>query len=119
MKSTLKQLTVPVLLLALASGAYAQREQPGNGADNFMIAMGPGAPETTHDKYVHDQVAARLKSDPKLQASGIEVKEVHGGTVVLQGQAATEEERHYAQSVAIHVSGVRRVEADQVTVTRS
>ena len=117
MKSILKQLTVPVLLLSLASGAYAQREQPGNGAENFMIAMGPEAPETTREKRIHDQVAEQFKSDPKLQASGIEVKEVHNQTVVLRGQAATEEERRHAQYIAIHVAGVRRVEADQVTVT--
>ncbi len=70
----------------------------------------PGEPRSYSraDERVRDDVCERLKDDPFLDASGIEVR-VEGADVILAGSVSGSADKRRAQDLAENVSGVGQV----------
>ena len=70
----------------------------------------PGEPKSYSraDDRVRDDVCERLRDDPFLDASGIEVR-VEGADVTLAGSVSGSADRRRAQDLAENVSGVGQV----------
>jgi hypothetical protein len=60
------------------------------------------------DERVRDDVCERLRDDPFLDASGIEVR-VEGADVILGGSVSGSSDKRRAQDLAENVSGVGQV----------
>jgi osmotically-inducible protein OsmY len=70
----------------------------------------PGEPRSYSraDERVRDDVCERLRDDPFLDASGIEVR-VDGADVTLAGSVSGSADKRRAQDLAENVSGVGQV----------
>jgi osmotically-inducible protein OsmY len=81
--------------------------------DLLRIARAPGGePVVVTDEVLAAGVQQRLDADPALRDSGIRVKSVDGGLVLLDGQAETLTAHLHALVLAREVRGVRRVASE-------
>ena len=74
------------------------------------IAKAPFVAAT--DASIRSAVEEKLRADPKLQGTEIEVESVTNGVVLLDGEAENSAEHLRAIEVARSVRGVRRVESE-------
>jgi osmotically-inducible protein OsmY len=61
------------------------------------------------DARIVDEISQRLRADPEIDASRVEVAS-HSGAVTLSGQVTTSAHRAHAEEVAHAVAGVTQVE---------
>jgi osmotically-inducible protein OsmY len=61
------------------------------------------------DARIVDEVSQRLRADPDIDASRVEVAS-HSGAVTLNGQVTTSAHRAHAEALAHAVAGVSQVE---------
>ena len=100
-------------------GGEAQRTEgePGGLLDKAKDLLGGGdAPAAGEprsysrtDERVREDVEERLRDDPFLDASGIEVR-VEGGETTLAGTVSGSADKRRAQDLAENVSGVGQVQ---------
>lgn len=82
-------------------------ERMGMPRGPSFAGFGPSNYRRT-DERIHEDVCERLRADPDLDASGIEVR-VQGGIVWLEGIVDSRELRWHGDELAASVWGVRDV----------
>jgi len=87
-------------------GAASRRQRDEAVGDH--TGKGPRG-ELDQDARIVDEVSQRLRADPDIDASRVEVAS-HSGAVTLNGQVTTSAHRAHAEDVAHAVAGVSQVE---------
>ncbi len=109
------------VIAAVMAGRYLRTHEMGREMNREMDrgtremkrdTMAGAVPVTGEmDTTIRDKVLDRLVQDPKVDATGIDVR-VNNGKVTLKGSVHSAAERQLAETDAQAVSGVRNVEDD-------
>lgn len=104
----LAAVTVSVLSLPLAGGAFAATSQNMTLAANNTMDK---TEEAASDTWITSKVKASFLADEHIKGTAIEV-ETNKGVVSLTGTVATEAQRDLAIKEAKAIKGVKAVSAD-------
>lgn len=91
----------------LALPAATEPAVPVLAESNTLPSRGAGA--ASDDSFIVAEIKSRLKGDPRMESTDIQVDSVNG-TVILTGSTSSDEARQAAEEIALQVKGVSRVE---------
>lgn len=91
----------------LALPAATEPAVPVLAESNTLPSRGAGA--ASDDSFIVAEIKSRLKGDPRMESTDIQVDSVNG-TVILTGSTSSDEARQAAEEIALQVKGVSRVD---------